>query len=220
MTYAVMQTGLEPPSAEQLKNTFQKVPGLTALDVNTLGRDAFGVLVKGFELERASAMQSALAAQGVETQVVEDAVLTELPPPRQLTRVDFTPEALGIYDWMGRLVPLEWKDILVIAAGRARLTEFTRDLVNKVVMRPAGRHFELKTVTEAVTKETQKDHLLLEIITSGAAIRYHAVADRPEAHLLFHCLRDWQGKDSAVNCGGGCACLCSVLLRARPSWPR
>jgi len=199
MTYAVMQTGLEPPSAEQLKDTFQAVPGLTAMDVNTLGRDAYGVLVKGFELERASAMQSALAAQGVETEVVEDTVLTELPPPRQLTKVDFTPEALGMYDLMGRIVSLEWKDIVVIAAGRTRLTEFTRDLVNKVVTRPAGRHFELKVVTKPLTKETQKDHLLLEIITSGAAVRYHAVADRPEAHLLFHCLGDQQEKDSAVN---------------------
>jgi hypothetical protein len=199
MTYAVMQTGLEPPSAEQLKNAFQEVPGLTAMNVNTLGKDAYGVLVKGFEFDRASAMQSALAAQGVETEVVDDAALTELPPPRPLTKVEFTPEALGIYDLLGQSVPLEWNNISVIASGRTRLTEFTRDLVNKVVTRPAGRHFELKVVTEAVTKEAQQDHLLLEIVTRGAALRYHAVADRIEAHLLFQSLGERRGKDPATN---------------------
>jgi hypothetical protein len=199
MTYAVMQTGLEPPSVEQLGKAFHEVPGMTALDVNVLGKDAYGVLVKGFELERASAMQSALAAQGVETEVVDDAVLTELPPPRPLTKAEFTPQSLGIYDLMGRSVPLEWNLISVIAAGRVRLADFTRDLVNKVVMRPAGRRVDLKVVTEAVTKEEQKDHLLLEIITRGAALRYHSVADRLEAHLLFQCLGERRAKDPTTN---------------------
>ena len=199
MTYAVMQTGLEPPSAEQLKKAFQEVPGLTAMDVTILGKDAYGVLVKGFELDRASAMQSALAAQGVETEVVDDAALTELPPPRPLTKVEFAPEALGIYDLMGRSVPLEWKNISVIAAGRVPLVDFARDLVSKVVTRPAGRHVDLKVVTEVVTREEQKKHLLLEIITCGGELRYHAVADRLEAHLLFQCLGQRRGKDPAAN---------------------
>ena len=199
MTYSVMQTGLEPPSAEQLKNAFQQMPGLTAMDVNILGKDAYGVLVKGFELERASAMQSALAAQGVETEVVDDAALTELPPARQLTKVDFTPEALGICDLLARSVQLKWNDILVIAAGRTRLTDFTKVLVDKEVMGRAARHIGPKVVTEVVTREEQKDHLLLEIIPRGAELRYHAVADRLEAHFLFQCLGERRGRDPAAN---------------------
>jgi hypothetical protein len=199
MSYAVMQTGLEPPSAEQLKQAFLQVPGLAAMDVITLGKDAFGVLVKGFELERATAMQSALAAQGVETEVVDDAVLTELPPPRQLNKAAFTPEALLIDDWSGQGFPLEWNDLGLIAAGRTRLAEFTRDLVTRQVVKFRRRGIQLKTVTEAVTKEAQKDHWLLEILTRGAALRYHAVVDHPEALLLFQCLGDRRVKDPAAN---------------------
>ncbi len=199
MTYSVMQRGLEPPSAEQLKKAFQQVPGLTALDVTVLGRDAFGVLVKGFERERAAAMQAAFAAEGVETEVVEDAALKELPPPRQLTKLEFTPEALAIYDLLGRSVPLEWKTIEVIAAGKVRLTEFKRKLVSNLVTQPTGDGVDLRMVTQKVTKEEQKDHLLLEIITTGAAGRYHTVADRPEAFLLFQALGERRVKDPATN---------------------
>jgi len=54
-------------------------------------------------------------------------------------------------------------------------------------------------VTEAVTKEEQKDHLLLEIIGRGAARRYHTRADRPESLLLFQCLGERRVKDPATN---------------------
>lgn len=199
MTYAVMQTALEPPSSEQLKNAFQSVPGFTALDVNILGRDALGVLVKGLESEQAEAMRSALAAQGVETEIVEDAALPELPPPRRLAKASFTPEALVIDDLVGRTVALEWNRIGVIAAGKTRLTDFTRELVEKTVMKRVGKHYEWKVVLEPETKEAQKDHWLLEIITTGATERYHIVADRPEALLLFQCLGERRTKDASVN---------------------
>ncbi len=198
MTHAIMQTGPEPPSSEQLKNAFQQVPGMAAMDVNILGKDACGVLGKGFEFEQASAMQSALAEQGVETEVVEESVLTELPPARQLAKVEFTPEALRIDNLLGRVFSLEWDDIMVIAAGRARLTEFKRNLVDKVLVNP-GEDCSPKLVMKVETREEQNDHLLLEIITRGAALRYHAVADRPEALLLFQCLGERREKDPATN---------------------
>jgi hypothetical protein len=202
MTYAVMQTGLEPPSTEQLKNGFQHVPGLTAMDATILGKDALGVLVKGFELERAAAMQSALAAQGVETEVVEEAALTELPPPKGLTKVEFTPEALRIEDVLGRSFPLEWNNILLIAAGRARFTEFKTELVEKLHLARAARHrygYGPTVVAESETREEQKDHWLLEIITRQAALRYRLLADRLESLLLFQCLGERRKKDPAGN---------------------
>jgi hypothetical protein len=198
MTYAVMQTGSEPPSMEQLEKAFSQVSGLTAFDVRILGKDAYGVMVKGFELGRASAMQSALAAQGIETEVVEDAALTELPPARQLNKVDLRPEGFLIYDLMGRSSPLPWNDISVIAAGRARLTEFTTELGSRLVATGA-RDNAPKVRLARETKEEQKDHLLLEIITHGAALRYNTVADRPEALLLFQCLGERRSKEPLLN---------------------
>src|ERR1035438_5342249 len=80
-----------------------------------------------------------------------------------------------------------------------RLTDFTTDLVDKLVMTPAGRNYAPKVRMETVTREEHKDHLLLEIITCGAALRFHTMADRPEAHLLFQCLGERRGKDPAAN---------------------
>jgi hypothetical protein len=149
-------------------------------------------------------MQSALAAHGVETEVVEDPVLTELPLARQLTKVTFTPEALQIHDVMGRSFPLQWNDILVIAAGRTWMTDFTSDLVSRVVglanrgYAPRG-DYAPKVKVEKVTKEEQREHLLLEIITRGAALRYHVTADVPETLLLFQCLGECRCNEPATN---------------------
>jgi hypothetical protein len=199
MTYAVMQTALAPPSLEQLKAAFGTVPGLTAVDVHILGRDAFGVVAKGLEREQAEAMRVALSAEGFEAEVVEDVALAELPPAQKLGKVTLTPAAFVTDNLIGGVTSLEWNRIAVIAAGRARLTDFTQELVEKLVAVPEGRHIVWKTVTETVTREEKNDHLLLDIITTGAEARYHVVADRPEALLLFQSLGEQRTKDTFRN---------------------
>jgi hypothetical protein len=57
----------------------------------------------------------------------------------------------------------------------------------------------MKLVTQAETTEEQNDHWLLEIITGGAALRCRAMADQPEAMLLFQCLGERRGRDPAGN---------------------
>jgi hypothetical protein len=198
MTYAVMQTGQNSPSIEQLENAFHQIPGVTAMDASILGRDAHGILVKGFELARASAMQSALAAQGVETEVVEDKTLAELPQAMQLNKVDFSPEGFLIYDLVGRSVPLDWGNISVIAAGRTRITEFTTEPAARFAASPAKEN-DARLASARQTKEEQKDHLLLEIITRGGAKRYNTVADRPEAIFLFQSLGERRCKEPLLN---------------------
>jgi hypothetical protein len=194
-----MQTGSTAPTGEQLQEAFHQVPGLTAMDGTILGRDACGVLVSGFDLEQAAALQSGLAAQGVETEVVDESILLPLPPPRQLTKVEMRPEALIIDNLMGRNFSMDWNSILIIAAGRTRLTEFKRDEVKRVT-RHSTRHGLRETVVkENVTREEQNDHLLLEIITREAALRYQAVADQSEAFLLFQYLGQRRQNQPAAN---------------------
>src|SRR5260221_8635911 len=96
MPYAVMQMMPEPPTVEQLKIAFCRVPGLTEVDASTLGKNAYGVVVRGFELEPALALKTALAEQGVQTEVVDEATLPQLPESRQVHRADCTPEGLVI----------------------------------------------------------------------------------------------------------------------------
>jgi hypothetical protein len=194
-----MQTGQEPPSVEQLRNAFHHVPGLAALDAAIMGKDACGVLGNGFEPGQASALQAALAAQGVSSEVVEEKSLAPLPQPRQLARLEFAPDALMIDNLLGRVYPLAWNDIWLIAAGRAPMAEFKREEVEKVVMVRQRGISVPKVIKEDVTREERNGHLLLEIIARGAAVRCHAIASRPDAFLLFQCLGSRRGKDASAN---------------------
>ncbi len=175
MPYAVMQKKLEPLASEQLKRAFRRVPGLAELDAFTLGKDAFGVLVKDFDWERASALKSALAEEGVEVEVVDESQLPQLPPSRQVHRLDCQPEALMIYDPAGRSFPLEWNNVMAVAAGRVQMSDFNR------VMVPFTKHVgrEVVIVEEPVTREQRNEHWLLEIIVTRAVLRYTIMVDRP-----------------------------------------
>ena len=198
MTYAIMQTGPEPPSAEQFQNAFEQVPGLTAGDAKLMAKDACGMLIKGLDLEQASAMKSAMASQGLETEAVEESALRELPLAKQLRRVEFTTEALEMDDLLGHIVPLEWNDILLIAAGHVRCTVFTTTMVDEIVSYADNDSMPRVAMTSK-TKEAQADHWLLEIITREGAVRYRAVADWPETVLLFQCLGQRRTRDTAAN---------------------
>ena len=91
MPYAVVQKSLELPDIERLKAAFRGIPGLTEVDAYTIGKDAFGVLVKGFTHENASRLVSGLQAQGIETEVVEESSLPKLPQGPNTTRVASPP---------------------------------------------------------------------------------------------------------------------------------
>ena len=78
-------------------------------DACTLGREAYGILARSFEPEQAQALQSALAAQGVETDLVDDASLPVLPQMRIVHRLDSTPDALMICDPLDGVFPCPGK---------------------------------------------------------------------------------------------------------------
>jgi len=198
-----MQTNLEPPTLEQLKEAFRGIPGLTAVDAAMLSRDAFGILARSFEPERARALQSALAAQGVETEVVDDAGLPPLPELRIVHRLDSTPDALMICDPLGRTFPLPWQNVMLIAAGRVRMTEFKSVDVPHPVMNygrtgPYRMGGEVIVQYDHETHEEHHDRWLLEVVITGAALRYSIVADRPMG-LLFQYLGDRRTPDLDTN---------------------
>jgi hypothetical protein len=225
MPYSVLQKTLETPSLEQLRAAFRGVPGLTAYDANILGRDAFGILGKGFGLEQATALKNSLAAQGVAAEVVEDAKLPALPDTFFLARVDCTAEALLLHDSLGRVAELAWKDILLIAAGVVPMSEFkdVRTETKQWVGFPQGNsHLELPEnirgllvgddwlsntplstpgFTTRATHETKEEHhnrLLLEIILAGGTLRYSLNSGKASP-LLFAGLGERRTKDLQQN---------------------
>ncbi|MDB6125023.1 MAG: hypothetical protein JWQ71_4016 [Pedosphaera sp.] len=204
MPYAVVQKSLEPPSREQLENAFHGIPGLAKVDAIILGRDAFGILVKGFSLERATMLQTSLASQGVETEVVDEAELPPLPQFKNVNRLECTPEALVIYDPLNRSFSLEWKNVMLIAAGRVPMSEFKR--VRTEAEAPAydlsnldrGYRQQPKILVDYSSHEERHERLMLEIVLTRAVLRYSITADKV-AHLLFQYLGERRTRDVLQN---------------------
>ena len=200
MRYAVVQKTLDPlPTIDQLKKAFHGIPGLTSADAYILGKDAFGILVKGFSLECANMLQSSLAGQGLESEVIDEAVLPVLPQGKNVSQLACTPEALLIYDPLNRSFPLEWKNIMMIAAGKVPLTEFSKVRNEVEVSTPqvnlftGGVHMERRTEVQYSSREQRADRLLLEIILTRAVLRYTIAADK--SPLLFNYLGERRTRD-------------------------
>jgi hypothetical protein len=192
----LQKSGLEPASIDRLKLAYRSVPGLTEMDAFTLGRDAFGILARAFDPERARALQVSLAAQGIESELVEDADLPVLPEMRSVHKLDPTPDALMICDPLGQSFPLPWKNVLLIAAGRTHLVEFNPLEVPRVADLGRGHHFSI--VYDRETHEEHNDRWMLDVVITGGALRYNAVAQQPGG-MLFQYLGARMTDDLADN---------------------
>jgi len=185
MPFAIMQKELLAPSVEHLARAFRSLPDLTALDAQTAAGDAFGILWRGLDIEGASAMQDALMKQSIEVEVVEESELPVLPPSKVIKQIEFLPAQLSMYDPMGRVFALPWRDLMLIAAGNVRLRDYK-----------AKGH----TPAEAArnNEEHRADrgmHLMLELVLAGGVARYSMIADE----FVFNHLGARLTKETARN---------------------
>jgi hypothetical protein len=162
-----------------MARAFRSVPGLTPMDAHILGNDAFGILVKGFSEPQASAMQGALRIEGVETEILDQALLPVLPAKHIVHRLDCTPEHLMIFDSSSRGFALEWRHVIFIAAGAVRLTEFVRERQRREKISYTGNGLPIRDLDyDLVSREEQNIHLIAEIIVVGGTLRYSLQADK------------------------------------------
>ena len=185
MPFAIMQKELLAPSVEHLSRAFRSLPNLTALDAQTAANDAFGILWRGLDVEGASAMQDALMKQSIEVEVVEESELPVLPPSKVIKQIEFLPTQLSMYDPMGRVFALPWRDIMVIAAGNVHLRDY-----RKAAHSPAEAAHN-----NEVPRGQEKLHLMLELVLTGGVARYSMIADE----FVFNHLGARLTKDMAEN---------------------
>ena len=176
MNFAVLQKTLDIPPVEKIEQALLSVKGFTRVDAHTFANDAYGILVKNISAEQANAFSQALLAQGIETEVVAENDLVPLPQTKFVHRLDCTPDALLIYDPLGRSFSLEWKHVMLIAAGCVRMTDFKR--VEKKVWGASDSEGAAIPMIEVRNVEERADRLLLESIVSGAVLRYSISAEK------------------------------------------
>ena len=180
MRYAVLQTNLNPPAIDQLQRALKSVPGFTAGDAFILGDDAYGILVKDLSEQQAGAFQGALRIEGIETEIVDQALLPPLPQTHFVRQLECSPEHLLIFDPLGRPFALDWRNIICIAAGAVRLTEFVQKQheIQTITYSNYGERGPKVPEYETRTREERRFHLLGEIIITGAALRYSFNAEK------------------------------------------
>ena len=216
MPYAILQKELVVPDVECLKRAFGVWPALTSIDAQTSANDAYGILLRGLEVERANALQEALLKESVETVVVEESRLPSLPPGRIGRQAEFDSAHLTLFDSMRRPSRVAWSDIQLIAAGLVRM--------------PQGR--KTRPGHEAAEqKEEQTGHLLLEIFlreglgrfsVDGAEFAYDhlggRLTDDPKVNFVF-LVQDLarNAPHSGLNRGGYAACQKPPELFPYPS---
>ena len=204
--FAILQRSLEIPDVEKLKRAFRSVHGLTESDAHTLANDAFGILVNNLSPGDAMTLQGALQAEGVETAVVLQTDLPQLPPTKFVHQMDCLPNALVVHDAIGREFPVPWDQIMLIAAGRVRLTVFEQQRVTPNqsplpapleswwTVRPRGRSVS-QPAPEYVSRESQAPRLLLEVLLAGAGMRFQIEGER----FRFNYLGDRKRPELAEN---------------------
>jgi len=177
MPYAVLQTNLDAPSLPQLERAARVVPGLTVIDAQILGADAFGILVKNFSAPQAAALQGALRTEGVETEIVDQSLLPPLPPVKLVHRLQCQPVHLLVYDPLGHPLAVPWEHIMIVAAGCVRVSEFVRERREQRIPGQYGE-YDAQVIVEYDSKEQRNNRFLAEFVLTDAVLRFGLAAEK------------------------------------------
>jgi hypothetical protein len=171
--FAVLQKEPVGPTADQLKRAFKSFSNLTDADAVRLAVGAHGILIKHLGQDAARALQTAFQAEGIGVVVLAEDDLPKLPEGRSLQRVDLWPQALIVYDLLGRPSPVPWAQVALVAAGAAQHFEVHKTQSERTALRfnPISGIWPNK-MTESAHTIGPGSQLLLEIILADHATRY------------------------------------------------
>jgi hypothetical protein len=233
MAQVLMQRDLEVPDVEKLARAFRVLPELTGLDAQTAANDAYGILLRGLDTEKAGRLRAALLEEGIETEIVPDTTLPSLPSGRLVKRVELTEQSLRVQDPLGRVVPVSWNQIALIASGKVRVRETckVRTTLEEPLSHPAGIAYD--TLNDVRTRESENEHLMLELFLTGDGSRFSFAMDEfvfdrmgeqfsedPVLNFMF-LVKDLErnAPDASLNRGAFFACQTPPHLFTYPSKP-
>jgi hypothetical protein len=177
MAYALLQKHLGTPEVELLKRAFHGLPNFRPIDAQNAAHDAYGIFLRGLDVETASALQDALLREGLETWVVPETELPAIPPSKTIHQVEFLPRHLTLYDSMRRPHEIAWTDVMFLAGGEVALPELGR------ARKPNGVHASppanpaAKPLHSPHALTDLNWHLLLDIILMDGRTRFSINAD-------------------------------------------
>ncbi len=172
MAYALLQKELATPEVEVLKRAFRVLPTLREIDAHNAAHEAYGIFLRGLDVESASALQDALLREGLDTWVVSEGELPAIPPAKVIKQVEFFPQHLTLYDPMQRAHEVSWQEIMFLAAGEVGLREYTRVKSSHESPQFNGPGIGADTVNDHKKRSELHYHLMLEIVLMNGTSRY------------------------------------------------
>jgi hypothetical protein len=199
MGYTLVQKTTVAPAFEQLKRAFASVPGFTAFDAGTFCKETFGIIVRNFTRPQTEALQAGLKAEGLETEIVEDAQLPAVPVTKVVRKLECPVEALMIYDPYGRKFPVAWGQVTLIAAGEVRKATFERQRSEREEVRLKMHGLipmaERTVKVEYTSSENIAKLLCAEIVLGGGVAQYSIEA----GGFNYECLGERMSYDKTAN---------------------
>jgi hypothetical protein len=138
--YAVLQTSLDQPiSREALEAAVMATEGLSKPDCARLLHGLFGIIAGNLSQTDALALQAALRARNVPTEVVDESVLPVLPQPRRVRALKLAEAGVVLTDLYGREELYESGRIVFAAGGSLSHLRSIQDQRLETVYVPGGR---------------------------------------------------------------------------------
>lgn len=192
--YAIATRTFEPIDLDVLTNALRGVPGLTPADAPTVCGEGYGFLARHLSAEQATAFHANLQRARVAAEIVSEASIPALPTRRLIRRAEFSPEALVVDDPLGRMTPVAWSDLVLIAAGSVRELVYSQ-IPYECAEVHFGKPVRLVKSIEEETKESVEWLLRAELLLADDQTR---LSIEPEK-LSFAGLQDRLTQDLATN---------------------
>jgi hypothetical protein len=183
--YVVLQRELAAPDSQRYAQALVASQVYTRVDAAMLVRHLSCILAKALSLENAQAVQTALAGEGIASDVVDQSQILPLPTCMRTSRLDYNTNCLRVQDALNQEIEVPWPAVAVLAAGLVNRME---EKSVKVALpgspqpgtfgpgnsRTTGRYTTVASFM-AFDKYTEKQVCLLEIVTPLA--RYQMIRD-------------------------------------------
>lgn len=138
--YAVLQTSLEQPiDRETLEEAVMATEALSPPDCARLVRELFGIIARDLSQADALALQAALQARDIPTEVVEESRLPALPQPRRVRALNLTEAGIELIDLYDQVTSYEWQHLVFAAGGGLLHLRSVQDHKLETVYVPGGR---------------------------------------------------------------------------------
>ena len=177
--YAVLQMSLDQPiPREALEAAVMSTQTLAKPDCARLLRELFGIVAEKISQDDALGLQAGLRAQGIETEVIDEANLPKLPVPHHPQSFAVSSEGVTVTDYTGQGTLFPISTFVYAAGGHVKhLTNVPEHKLEWVQKSVGGKG--VRNVVEVVTERELKEVLefRIEFYITQDPFRFQCVLD-------------------------------------------